>query len=154
MSPQTISLPTIGVLAVVTGMTLEQGIGSVYEVCDGMTGDENYTHQLPRVAKEITPALIEQFPWLVEAEKEVKALFARHDEPDYKQLVAEFVATFRARMILKYGERLNVIPIHPEDHEQIDPIEEAQRMMGNKPVIPIVLDDGPSDIGDITPTTR
>jgi hypothetical protein len=43
-------------------------IGGVYRILNYMTGDNLFTHQLPRAAEECKPALLAQHPRLAEVE--------------------------------------------------------------------------------------
>jgi hypothetical protein len=52
-------------VSVVTGRLVSpRHIGGVYDVVDFVTGEQHFTHQLPRASKEITPELVRQHPWL------------------------------------------------------------------------------------------
>lgn len=42
------------------------GIGGVYDILNFMTGDNLFTHQLPRAGKAAKPVLLEQHPQLAE----------------------------------------------------------------------------------------
>lgn len=82
----------------------------VYEILDYMTGDSNFTHQLPRAHKEVKPFLEEQLPFL----KKITI----------KEMKTEAVNTFMMIAIAEYGEYHVLTPIPPHAHAKIDPITE------------------------------
>ncbi len=110
----------------------------VYEILNYMTGDDLYTHQLPRARKECAPYLLAEMPWLTEI--------------DPSGVNGENHLTWLNEQVKKYGAYHNVRPIHFEDHERKDPIEELIEMRGGDADI-IVIDtsaeDEPSPCGDI-----
>lgn len=61
MMKQTFKLEEV--LSAVKGVLLCK-IGKVYEVLDFLTGDNIYTHQLPRVARTCEPHVLKQHPFL------------------------------------------------------------------------------------------
>lgn len=66
---ETKTFPTAQVLSVVTGRLLG-GIDGVYEILEWMTGGAIFTHQIPGVSDEATPAILRLHPDLSEALKE------------------------------------------------------------------------------------
>jgi len=61
VSTRTFHIGTI--LAITTGKLVSpDGMDGIYGICDWMTGDTLYTHQLIRAADECAPSLREQFP--------------------------------------------------------------------------------------------
>lgn len=123
-------------------------IHDVYEILDYMTGDSNYTHQLPRVANECKPYLLEQHPALRDVDEAWLKAQNYDDGERGMKVLREIVYP---RMIVKFGEFLPVRPIHPEDHEVVDPTEELKRLRPDiEPlVIQISQDEPPSPTGDI-----
>ena len=103
-----------------------------------MSGESLSTVQLMRVADEAKPYLFQQHPWL----KEIDADNLK--EGDIYENIN--------MLILEYGEYHQVIPMHPEDHEQLTPMEDLDRLGFKGEVIDIELpedDDQPSEYGDI-----
>ena len=105
---------TLGdVLSVTTGRLMSRtGIDGVYRILSHMTGDNMYTHALPRAADECRPFLAEAFPALAGIE------------------IPEFEDTDRlwdwlAAAEAEYGNEFDVEPIPAADHTVIDPIDEA-----------------------------
>jgi len=115
-------------LSVTTGRLLSPThIDGVYDILNYMTGDNLCTHQLPRVGDECKPILLEQHPWLAEVD------FSCVNRDNWREFLADMVA--------KYGEWHEVIPMHPDDHEVIDPIQEMIDMKGEENVLIINLPD-------------
>lgn len=122
------------IMSITTGRLLCTMV-EIYEILDYMTGDKLYTHALPRAADECSPYLYEQFPFLREIDKEAE----KHEDTWWTENYLSFVD----EMVLKYGEAFTVYPIHAEDHEVIDPIEEIKRINPNINVIAITDDIPP-----------
>lgn len=80
----------------------------IYDILNFMTGDNLFTHQLPRASDECEPHLLEQFPQL----KEVDA--SGVNEENYQQWLAD--------QVTKYGEKLTVKPLPTDVHEVKHPI--------------------------------
>lgn len=59
-TPRTFGLGAI--LTVTTDVFLVADIGDIYQLLNYMTGDNLFTHQLPRAAGECKPALLAQHP--------------------------------------------------------------------------------------------
>ena len=111
-------------------------VDELYEILDYMTGDSLFTHALPRASRECTPYLKEQFPFI----NDIDATVVTKD--NWQQFLNEQIA--------KYGEWHIVKPMHAEDHEVIDPIEELKRLR------PDLTDDdilivNPNDSDNIDP---
>jgi len=124
------------ILSVMTGRLVSpRHIDGVYEILNFMTGDNLFTHQLPRVADECKPHLFKQFPQLATPEMDfavaelVEMLNSGKDKPDM------LVAGWLAKQVAKYGETFTVKPIPQTDHEIKDPIQEAINIMGHDKVI-------------------
>lgn len=111
MSVPVKSFPTADVLSTITGVLVSE-IGGVYQVCNWMTGEDVYTHQLPRICREAQPVLIAAHP----------ALAAACQEAD--QVNPENFREWRDRWIERYGPTLDVPKFTADDHERIDPFSE------------------------------
>lgn len=94
-------------------------IERVYEICNFLTGDNLFTHQLPRAFRMVEPILKKQYPWL----KDI--------DPD-----------------LPFAERFSMVKeleaLHPEPHPvnslsdvwlSIDPLAELQQMVDPSKII-------------------
>jgi len=128
------------IMSVTTGRLMCK-MGDIYEILDYMTGDELYTHALPRASRECAPYLFEQFPFLVELQKEADA----QDDTWWHAHYQEFAAAAEE----KYGKEHAVRPIHAEDHEVIDPIEELLRMRPDANIFAIGERDDINPTGDV-----
>jgi hypothetical protein len=106
------------------------GMGAVYELLNFMTGDNLFTHQLPRASGECRPALLAQHPdlTLVVVPEEFD------DEAHVWRWLAEQVARFSASR--------EVTPLDPADHTRIDPVAELKMLRPDMPAIPVLGEDG------------
>jgi len=94
------------VLSAATGILLTD-IGNFYKILNYMTGESLFTHQLPRVSREMSPIIFQQHPQLKEA--------------DVSDITTENWKEKLEALIDKYGLF---------DHKKIDPFDEAKDMMG------------------------
>lgn len=116
------------ILSVTTGYLVSpRHIDGVYDVLNHMTGDNLFTHQLPRASDECSPHLLAQHPDLAEVPVP--------DEFDGK----EHVERWLAEQVARFGEYRDVAPLAEADHTRIDPIAELQMM---RPGMPVVVVDG------------
>ena len=115
-------------------------IDGVYDILNFMTGDNLFTHQLPRASDECKPYLVEQFPHLATAEMD-SAIAELDDVLKVKSGKAEakkIVADWLAKQVSKYGEMFAVKPIPTDAHEVKNPIAEAVEMMGGPEKVIVV----------------
>jgi hypothetical protein len=107
-------------------------IEGIYDILNYMTGDNLFTHQLPRANRECAPSLLAQHPQL--AEVQVPDSFGEDPEAA--------VATWLSEQVARYGEELPVEPLVEGDHTRIGPLEELG-LMGVSPdrIIPVVVPD-------------
>lgn len=116
------------VLSVTTGVFVTPGgIEALYELLNFMTGDNLFTHQLPRASEECAPELLRQHPEL--AEVVVPEEFA--DEAA--------VWAWLAEQMDRFGAQLDVAPLRLGDHTSIDPIAELRMMRPDMPIIGVEL---------------
>ena len=100
------------VLTVTTGVLLSpRGMEGVYDILGYMAGEQLWTHQLPRVAKEAEPVLLDQHPFLANIEANGVGPSNYH--------------AWLAEQVKKFGETLSVRPMTEDEHERIDPLSEA-----------------------------
>mgnify|MGYP001611083412 CR=1 FL=1 len=120
---------TLGeVLSITTGK-LFCPIGVVYKILNHMTGDNLFTHQLPRAMREMQPHLLAQFPQLA----------AVNAEP----VTTENWQAWLRDQVLEHGDEFDVKPAPEHAHEFIDPMSElAEKVHPNKI---IVIDAGTRD---------
>lgn len=114
------------VLSVTTGyMVSPEGVGGIYEILNFMTGDNLFTHVLPRASYICGPALLGQFPQLRDA--------AASKPADGSE--AEAWAAWRDGLGEKHGYRFDVGPLPAGVWESKDPIAELIAMKGAESVI-------------------
>lgn len=112
------------IVAAGTGcLVAPRGIEAVYEILNWLTGDNLYTHQLPRAGRESAPWLARWFPWYSQIDTSVVT------KDNWRSKLDEWVAL--------YGETHSVPRIPRDDHTHRDPVEELQEMVGDKPIIVI-----------------
>lgn len=108
--------PTNEVLSVVTGRLMGD-IGGVYNVLNYMTGENLFTHQLPRVGRGAVPVILESHPELKQAVEEAE------------QVTTENWGEWRATWEGRYGATIGVPRMTIGEHERIDPLSEAAEMI-------------------------
>lgn len=110
------------VLSITTGKLVSpRHISGVYDILNYMTGDSLFTHQLPRAWRECQEPLMAQHPQLRDVDD------SGVNETTWRGWLDKQVATF--------GEMLPVEPLRAGQHLHIDPIEEAEAMVGKDRVI-------------------
>ena len=113
------------VLSITTGRLVSpRHIDGVYDILNFMTGDNLFTHQLPRASDECKPHLLAQFPQLAEVDA------SGVNGKNHVQWLAEQVA--------KYGEEFEVKPAPKGAHEVKNPIAEATEMTGGPEKVIVV----------------
>lgn len=114
----------------------------VYDICNFMTQDNLFTHQLPRVHAECKAHLLALHPQLNElslvTDEEILAMKLVNGRP------AEWWKPWLDTQIARFGEYLDVTPIPKGIHEYKDPIAEAVEMVGSDRVI-VVGEKGDKD---------
>src|SRR3990172_1899126 len=105
-----------------------------------MTGDNLFTHQLPRAFDECKPYLVAQFPQLAIAKMETA--IAKLDEAlktkSGKAKAEKIVANWLTKQVARYGEMFVVRPIPIAAHEVKDPIVEVAEIMGSSEKVIVV----------------
>ena len=109
------------VLSVATG-TLCGDIGGVYEVCNFMTGDNLFTHQLPRAFESVSPVIYSQHPELLKANIASFVAAAASNE-----ITKENILDYQAEWIREFGEEIELAPC--ADWVYKNPIQEARELM-------------------------
>jgi hypothetical protein len=127
------------ILSITTGRVVSpRHMDGIYDILNYMTGDNLFTHQLPRASNECRPYLVMEMPWL--------------EQIDASAVNGENWEQWLNDQVKKYGEYHDVRQIHPEDHEEIDPIDELKQMgVDESRIISVDLTDEepPSPYGDI-----
>ena len=101
--------------------TLLCDMGGLYEIMNYLTGDNLFTHQLPRAFRECGP-------WLKRRHPELAAL-------DTSAVTPENWRVFLDAAVARFGETVKVQPIPRDDHTTRDPVEELVEMIGEDRVI-------------------
>lgn len=103
------------ILSITTGKLVSPRLmDGIYDILNYMTGDDLYTHALPRAADECKPYLLMEMPFL----KDISAGVVGRDNWQ----------AWLDKQVELYGEQHAVRPIHHEDHEVLSPFEELDRM--------------------------
>jgi hypothetical protein len=114
----------------------------IYDILNFLTGDNLFTHQLPRAMDECEPWLRSMFPNLMvdsdgmperlaDMDRRIKA--AQQDREHIAVVIRDWVEELR--LALKLPEMLLVYELGAEMHTHIDPIEEAKAMVGDDRVL-------------------
>ena len=135
------------VLSVTTGRLVSaRHIDGVYDILNFLTGDNLYTHQLPRAMEECKPWLRSMFPALMEdsegmpehlAEMDRRIKTVQQDREHVGAVIRDWVEELRVARGLP--EMLAVYELGADMHTYIDPVEEARAMMGDGRVVVIKL---------------
>ena len=139
------------VLSVTTGrLVSSRHMEGIYEILNFLTGDNLFTHQLPRAMRECEPWLRSQFPYLMPDSPQMAGLLERltadlakvsGDRAKIQHVILKWVEDVRHEA--KPGEVLpEMLPVYEmgaEMHTRIDPITEAQAMVGDASVIAVKL---------------
>jgi hypothetical protein len=111
----------------------------VYDILNFLTGDNLFTHQLPRACRESQDWLRTQYPQLMPDDLNMKLAI-----PRLKEMIAESSpqeGCARWVEMIRDGNGLpRQIPVHAMGkgmHTRIDPIEELRAMVGDEKVIVI-----------------
>ncbi len=116
------------VLSITTGRLVSpRKIGGVYAILNFMTGDNLFTHQLPRACDECAPELLRQHPQLA-------AVVVPDLTPETWRAWLDGQATV-------FGEELEVAPLSLHQHERRDPVEEpaSSPRLTRRPASPIAI---------------
>lgn len=122
---ETKAFPTADVLSLITGRLLsDEGIGAMQTILSWMTGEDVYTHQIPRIADEAKAVLIGLQPNLLQASEEAGDITGGNWR--------DWLARWEAR----YGKAIIVPKFNADQHERIDPLSElAERFRPDQIII-------------------
>lgn len=110
------------ILSITTGYLMSlAGMSGVYAILNYLTGEELFTHQLPRAANACKGPLLAQHPQLVGA--------------DCSGVTTENHAARLAELVATYGEWLMVAPVGGGEYQPKNPLIELAEMTDAKPVI-------------------
>lgn len=118
------------ILSVATGCLVSpRHIDGVYDLCNFMTGDNLFTHQLPRAANECGPEIFRQHP-------DLKNITVPSFDGEAE------VWAWLAAVTAEYGEHRDIAPLAEGDHTRINPLDELALMRPGVDVIAVVLPEG------------
>ena len=127
------------ILSVTTGRLVSPGhIGGVYDILNWMTGDNLFTHQLPRACDKCSGPLLAQHPDL--AAIVPPETFGDGDADSAKEAVDRWLDA----QVAIYGETREVAPLAAEDHTRIDPFAELRMIKPDAEIVTVVVPDGAS----------
>jgi hypothetical protein len=141
---KTFSLRTV--LTVTTGRLLtepkgpnDNGIGDLYELLNWITGDNLFTHQLPRAGETAKPYLLKCFPelWPVCASLNSLDQWIAKDRTGGHEGIKMWLTEIRM-MFPEIKAAYDIAPL-PDGWVHVDPIIEAETMVGDRSKI-IVLE--------------
>jgi len=101
-------------------------IDDAYAVLNHMTGDNLYTHQLPRALAATHESMVNQHPWLADVDDMAEDALGRYSTP--KEAMQEVELLLNGR----HGHTLPLVPLAQWEHR--DPIEELCDMVGTERV--------------------
>lgn len=116
------------VLCVTTGRLVStRHVECVYDILGWMSGENLFTHQLPRVGREAEPVLSALYPQLSET-----ALSADLEDLDHRLKAADgdrdkcsaAVAAWLDGLVSRLGSEFAVPKLNEDQHESIDPMSE------------------------------
>lgn len=120
------TFPLADVLGTITGMLLGKMEG-IYRVSQFMCGEPVWTHQLPRIGREIRPVVLRQHPQLAPIIQEAKAVTSEN----WQSMLEGWVERF--------GPTITLQPMGTDDHESIDPISELAEKVHPDRILPVKL---------------
>lgn len=124
------------VLTITTGALVSpRHVDGIYDILNFMTGDNLFTHQLPRAMDECQPHLLAQHPDLADV-----------TIPDWSGAadVKEAVEAWLAQQVQAFGEYRDVAPLAAGDHTVINPFDELAMMRPDMKVVGVVA----PEVGD------
>lgn len=135
---QTRTFPLRVVLTVTTGRLLteprgpqDNGISDLYEILNWITGDELFTHQLPRAERAAMPWLLKCFPELVPACASLDSLdrWLNSDQTGGQEAIKMWLTELRM-MFPEIKDSYEVAPM-PEGWTHIDAMIELETMVSD-----------------------
>lgn len=128
MSTKTFDTATI--LSVTTDRFLCKDIGQIYEILNHVTGDNLFTHVLPRAGRFSKPYLIEANPALDIPDAKVSELDAVSEMP--RELVRPFIDKWLSSFNLPASYEVDS---HEDAWMSLDPVSELRGMVGDDKII-------------------
>lgn len=115
--------PTGAILSVVTNRYLGIPCIEIQKVLNFMTGDDVYTHQIPRINMECGPVILERYPHLL-------------DDSEGLEVGGEEWVLWVEKKVEEFGAMIDIQSLTDNTiHEVIDPCEEMARLAGPDKII-------------------
>lgn len=100
------------ILSITTGRLVSpRHMDGIYDILNYMSGDNLFTHQLPRVMGEARPILLAAHPQLSSVDEDA-------------EIGPNNVGAWLAAQVALFGEMLPVPKLNEDQHERIDPMSE------------------------------
>lgn len=116
-------------LSVTSGYLLSpRHMDGVYDILNFLTGDNLFTHQLPRACEAAGPYLLAKYSALVPVTRECEMAAGA---PDWSARHAEWLIEAATR----HGSHFDLEPMPPGAWLQIDPVKELAAMVGEEKVL-------------------
>ena len=126
----------IGVVLSITTGRLCCDMDDVYKILNYLTGDNLFTHQLPRASRECKPWILRRHPELVNVDV---SMFDSWPAEGMRFQVAAWVE----EQAFRFGSTIMLDPIPQDEHCKIDPVAEAEQMIGKDKVVVVSTDKLP-----------
>lgn len=129
------------ILSITSGALVSRDhMDGVYRILNFMTGDDLFTHQLPRASDECRPALSAQHPQLVGVDLPDGLLDGLVEQEARSAAIYRWLGEQEQR----FGRELPITALTSDDHTGIDPIAELRMLRPD--IEPLVVDlDGVAD---------
>lgn len=132
------------VLSITTGRLLCE-MGDVYEILNFITGDNLFTHALPRASRFAEPLILEAHPKLAITDEQDQDLTRRIDEAN--AIKGNVMGAIGAWLSLLNLPMLVTIESHEDAWLSIDPMSELAGMIGDKSkIITVGPDTTPEEV--------
>lgn len=133
----------LGVILTLTTHHLLGEFSEVHKALERLTGESVWTHQIPRVMREVEPHLRHCFPQFYEEElvQRVKT-FCESLGDQAPEIRNASIIVFVGQLSQTYGNDFELPPMPGDDYTSRDPVEELNEMVGPERVIVVSLDEG------------
>jgi hypothetical protein len=122
------------ILTVTTGRLVSpRHIDGVYDILGWMTGEDLFTHQLPRAQDECQGPLLAQHPDLAAIEP----------PDDFGPDPKAGVEAWLAEQVTVHGETRPVAPLAAGEHARIHPLTELRQMRPDAEIIAVAVPEQP-----------
>ncbi len=115
------------ILTIIDGRLISpRHMAGVYDILNFMTGEDVFTHQIPRLMREAKPILLRAHPQLDSPEINFAfgELTLMLETPTGKNEPVNLVAGWLSKLKATFGETLPVPKMDAFEHERIDPLSE------------------------------